>query len=102
MQIHDGRTINRAVNGAIVSPRLGFLPRAVPGGVYIGRIGTERGSTLCTSISPVNYQSTNDPYSFNHHYEINNETVSNRNSTETQTTSTKSNTKSKNFELGTL
>jgi len=61
MQIHDDCTIAWAVNGAIAKPKLGFLHRAVPGGVYVGRIGTERGSTVCTSVSPVNYQSTNDP-----------------------------------------
>jgi len=68
MQIHGGRTIDRTVNGAIAMPRLGFLPRAVPGGVYVGRIGTERGSTLCTSVSPANYHSAHDPCSFNRHY----------------------------------
>jgi len=92
MQIHDGRTIARAVNGAIATPRLGFLYRKVPGGVYVGRTGTERCSTLCTSVSPVNYHSTNDPYSIIRHYEINNGTVSNRNSTHTQSTPTKNNT----------
>jgi hypothetical protein len=89
MQIHDGRTIDRAVNGAIATPRLGFLPRPVPGGVYVGRIGTERGYTLCTSVSPANYNSTNGPYSFIRHYEINNGTVNNRNSNDTQPTPTK-------------
>ena len=89
MQIHDGRTIDRAVNGAIATPRLGFLPRAVPGGVYVGRTGTERGSTLCTSVSPVNYHSINGPHSFIRHYEINSGTASIRNSTDTQPTPTK-------------
>jgi hypothetical protein len=97
MQIHDDCTIARAINGAIATPKLRFLYRAVPGGVYVGRIGTERGSTLCTLVSPVTYQSTNDPYSFIRHCEINNVTVSNRNSTNTLFTPTKSNTKNKNF-----
>jgi hypothetical protein len=47
MQIHGGRTTARAVNGAITTPRLGFLPRAVPGGVYVERIGSEREVPLC-------------------------------------------------------